>query len=146
MKVTLRRIGNSLGVIIPKPVLEGWSLGEGDELIVTDEGIRPLSNRARGHEILEDLKRKIAAAVASHCTANQIRAHSLANLHRWKSNGVWVSAYDEWKSILKSDDDGQLFAIMLGRDETAARLRQSAPYAGLLPREQLKKLNEEAAR
>ena len=146
MKVTLRRIGNSVGVIIPKPVLEGWGLDEGDDLVVSSEGIRPPSTPMHAHEVLDELKRKIAAAVACHCTANQIRAHSLANLHRWKRNGVWVGAYDEWKSILESADDGRLFAAMLGRDETAARLRQSAPYAGLLPREQLKKLNEEAAR
>ena len=146
MKVTLRRIGNSVGVIIPKPVLVGWGLDEGDDLVVSSEGIRPPSTPMPAHELLDELKRKIAAAVASHCTANQIRAHSLANLHRWKRNGVWVGAYDEWKNILESADDGRLFAAMLGRDETAARLRQSAPYAGLLPREQLKKLNEEAAR
>ena len=34
---------------------------------------------------------------------------------------------------------------MLGRDENAVRLRQSAPFVGLLPKEQVRKLNEEAA-
>jgi hypothetical protein len=34
---------------------------------------------------------------------------------------------------------------MLGRDERANRLRQSPPYVGLLPREEVRKLNEEAA-
>jgi len=32
---------------------------------------------------------------------------------------------------------------MLGRDERANRLRQSPPYVGLLPREQVKQLNQE---
>lgn len=35
--------------------------------------------------------------------------------------------------------------VMLGRDERANRLRQSPPYVGLLPREAVRKLNEEAA-
>jgi len=76
---------------------------------------------------------------------NAIRAHSLANLHRWREAGAWVSAYDEWADILRSGDDGALFAAMLGRDERANRLRQSPPYVGLLPRDEVAKLNEEAA-
>jgi hypothetical protein len=43
-------------------------------------------------------------------------------------------------------DDGELFAVLLGRDERSNRLRQSPPYVGLLPREQVERLNEEAAR
>jgi F0F1-type ATP synthase gamma subunit len=81
----------------------------------------------------------------SRFTPNLIRAHSLANLHRWQKNGVWVSAYDEWKEIMENSSNGELFAVMLGRDEHANRLRQSPPYVGLLPREEVKKLNEEAA-
>lgn len=146
MRLTLRKIGNSVGVIIPKAVLERWSLGEGDHLVVAEEGIRPAHAAAATHQALDELKRKLAAAVASQCTAGRIRSHSLANLHRWKASGVWVSAYDEWKAILESGDDGMLFAAMLGRDENSTRLRQSPPYAGLLPRYELKRLNEEAAR
>ena len=146
MKVTLRKIGNSVGIIIPKSVLALWGVGEGDQLFVGDEGIRPLSSTAPAREVLEELKRKLAAAVAATCTAQQIRAHSLANLHRWKNSGVWVPAYDEWTAILESQDDGKLFAALLGRDENSTRLRQSAPYVGLLPREHVKRLNEEAAR
>jgi hypothetical protein len=33
---------------------------------------------------------------------------------------------------------------MLGRDENAVRLRQSMPFVGLLSREEVRKLNEEA--
>ena len=146
MKLALRRIGNSVGIIIPKAILDQWGLAEGDELVLDNESIRPPSSGGHAHDALDELKRKLAAAVASQCTANHIRAHCLANLHRWKSNGVWVSAYGEWKAILESGDDGELFAAMLGRDENSTRLRQSAPYVGLLPRKQLKKLNEEAAR
>jgi antitoxin component of MazEF toxin-antitoxin module len=144
MRLTLRRIGNSLGVIIPRTVLEKWGVEEGDDLTLTENSIRPAVS-GPAHEALDELKRRLAAAVAARCTANEIRAHSLANLHRWSANDVWVSAYDEWKRILESEDNGRLYAAMLGRDEESTRLRQSAPYVGLLPREDLKRLNEEAA-
>jgi len=146
MKIVLRKVGNSVGVILPRRVLDMWGVGEGDHLLVTDEGIRPPSLGVSAHQALEELKRKLAAAVAARFGAHEIRAHSLANLHRWKNSGVWVSAYDEWKEILESGDDGKLFATILGRDERSTRLRQSPPYAGLLPREEVKRLNEEAAR
>jgi antitoxin component of MazEF toxin-antitoxin module len=144
MKLTLRRIGNSVGVIIPRTTLAKWGLGEGDELMLTEDSIRPAA-AVPAHEALDELKRRLAAAVAARCTANEIRVHSLANHHRWKANDVWVSAYEEWKRILESEDNGRLYAAMLGRDEESTRLRQSAPYVGLLPREELKRLNEEAA-
>jgi len=38
-----------------------------------------------------------------------------------------------------------LFAVLLGRDEHSNQLRQSPPYVGMLPREEVTRLNEEAA-
>lgn len=143
MRLTIRRIGNSLGVIVPKSALDAWGLGEGDTLELTTRGIRPPLQR-NTHDVLDEHKRKLAAAVATQFSANAIRAHSLANLHRWRKAGAWVSAYDEWADILRGDD-GALFAAMLSRDERANRLRQSPPYVGLLPRDEVAKLNEEAA-
>lgn len=145
MRLVLRRIGNSLGVIIPKAALDSWGVHEGDALQLSESGIRP-SASSSARETLDELKRRIAFAVVSSFTPRQIRAHSLANLHRWREAGAWVSAYDEWKKILQNPDDGALFAAMLGRDERSTRLRQSAPYAGLLQREEVRKLNEEATR
>ena len=144
MKAIIRRIGNSLGIILPKPALEAWGVGEGDHLELTERGIHPVARAGLSHEVLDEHKRKLAAAVAARFTANHIRAQSLANLHRWKKNGAWVSAYEEWEKILKNADDGELFAVLLGRDERSNRLRQSPPYVGLLPREEVRKLNEEA--
>jgi len=68
----------------------------------------------------------------------------LANLHRWKKQGTWGPAYDEWQKIAQSEDDGALFSVMLGRDENAARLRQSMPFVGLLSQNEVRKLHEEA--
>jgi antitoxin component of MazEF toxin-antitoxin module len=145
MKLTIRRIGNSLGVILPKAVLATWGLGEGDVLELTDRGIRPPSRPALSHQALDELKRALALAVVRRHTPQEIRAQSLANLHRWKSSGSWVPAYDEWQDLIERGDDGELFAAMLGRDERANRLRQSPPYVGLLPRGEVRRLNEEAA-
>jgi antitoxin component of MazEF toxin-antitoxin module len=145
MRVPLRRIGNSLGVLLPKATLDAWGLGEGDVLELTEHCLRPPGRGGFLHQELDELRRTMALAVVREFTPAQIRAQILANLHRWKRQGVWVSAFDEWRDIAKSGDDGALFAAMLGCDEDAVRLRQSAPYAGLLSEEEVRKLNEEAA-
>jgi len=141
----LRRIGNSLGVIVPKTALDSWGLGEGDSLELTEHGLRPTRRGGLRHEELDELRLTMALAIVRQFTPGQVRAQILANLHRWKRQGVWVSAFDEWREIAKRDDDGALFAAMLGRHENAVRLRQSAPYAGLLSPQEVGKLNEEAA-
>lgn len=145
MKIRLRRIGNSLGVLLPKATLESWGVGEGDELELDERALRPPGHRGFDHRELDDLKLSLAFAVVRKYTAREIRAKILANLHRWKSQGAWVSAYDEWSHIARSEDDGALFAAMLGRDDNAVRLRQSMPYVGLLSQQEVRKLYEEAA-
>lgn len=145
MKVRIRRVGNSLGVLLPKATLDAWGVGEGDELELTERGIRPPARGGFSHQRLDDLRRSIALAVVRRHAAREIRAQILANLHRWKAGGVWGRAYEEWQGIASGSDDGQLFAAMLGRDEEAVRLRQSAPFVGLIPKDEVRRLNEEAA-
>ena len=145
MKLRVRRVGNSLGIIIPKVALDAWGVREGGTLKLSDRRIQP-SHRARlDQDGLDELKRSLAIAVASRFPAALIRAQSLANLARWRQSGFWVSAFDEWKAILDSGDDGQLFLAMLARDERSVRLRLSPPYVGLLSREEVKRINEEAS-
>jgi hypothetical protein len=141
MKLQVRRIGNSLGVILPKSALVGWGVGEGDTLELSERGIRPSGGSS--HLKLDELKRSLSLAVVRRCTPQEIRAQSLANLYRWKKQGTWVSAYDEWTAILQNGGDGELFAAMLGRDDNSNRLRQSMPYVGLLSQEEVKKIYEE---
>ncbi|MGA7540544.1 MAG: AbrB/MazE/SpoVT family DNA-binding domain-containing protein [Steroidobacteraceae bacterium] len=145
MKVRLRRIGNSLGVLLPKATLESWGVREGDELELDERGVRPPVRGGFVHRELDELRRSIALAVVRRHTAQEIRAQILANLHRWKRNGVWGGAYEEWRAIASGRDDGELFAAMLGQDERAVRLRQSAPFVGLLPKGEVRRLNEKAA-
>jgi antitoxin component of MazEF toxin-antitoxin module len=145
MKLPVRRIGNSLGVIVPKHSLQNWGVAEGDYLELNERGIRPISKSVFSQDMLDELKRKLAVEVAARFTPQLIRAHGLGNLHRWKENDVWGPVYVEWENLLKDVNDGALFAVMLGRDENANRLRQSPPYVGMLPREVVRRLNEEAA-
>lgn len=145
MKLVVRRIGNSLGVILPKHTLDDWGIAEGDHLDLTERGIRPALRGGFSTAELDEHKRRLAVAVASRFTAKHIRAQGLGNLHRWKANGVWNSAYGEWKKLLEHADDGELFAVLLGRDERSNQLRQSPPYIGMLSREEVSRLNEEAA-
>src|SRR5882724_11466330 len=99
MKLTIRPVGNSLGVILPKATLDAWNVGEGDHLDLTERGIQPPVRGGFSTEQLDEHKRRLAAAVVSRFTAKHIRAHGLGNLHRWKTNGVWTSAYGEWKRL-----------------------------------------------
>jgi antitoxin component of MazEF toxin-antitoxin module len=144
MKLELRRIGNSLGVIVPKRTLQDWGVTEGDYLQLGERGIRPYLKSDSSHEVLDELKRLLSLAVVRRCTPQEIRAQSLANLYRWKKQGTWASAYDEWTDILERGSDGELFAAMLGRDDQSNRLRQSMPYVGLLPQNEVKRIYEEA--
>lgn len=145
MKIRVRRVGNSLGVLLPKALLEAWGVGEGDELELTERGIRPPARGGFSHRELDELRLSVSMAVVRRHTARAIRAKILANLYRWKRQDSWVSAYDEWDQIVRSENDGALFAAMLGRDENAVRLRQSMPYVGLLPQQEVRRLYEETA-
>jgi hypothetical protein len=144
MKIRLRRVGNSLGVLLPKATLEAWGVGEGDELELSERGIGPPRRGGFSHEQLDEIKLSLSLAVVRRHTAREIRAKIRANLHRWKQQDSWVSAFDEWDEIARSDDDGALFAAMLGRDESAVCLRQSMPYVGLLSEKEVRKVYEEA--
>ena len=144
MRLIVRRIGNSLGVIIPKAALDKWRLGEGDELDLKEDRIVPAGAGFTKSD-LDELRLERAFAVVRRFTPREIRAKGLANLHRWKVGGAWNAAYEEWKAILADPDDGRLFAAMLGRDEDSVRLRQSAPYVGLLPQDVVREMNEKIA-
>ena len=115
-------------------------------MTMTDKGLRSSKRSGLAPQALDELKRSIALAVVRDFTPLQIRAQILANLHRWQAQGVWVSAYDEWRDIAQRGDDGELVAMMLARDDTATRLRESMPFVGLLPQSEVRRLHEEASR
>jgi hypothetical protein len=106
-------------------------------------GIRPPPRRRNAQELLDELKISNALEVVRRFAPNEIRLHSRKNLLRWKAAGVWSRAYEEWHRIIEGGDDGELLKVMVGRDERANRLRQSMPYAGMLPREVVLRLEQE---
>jgi antitoxin component of MazEF toxin-antitoxin module len=144
MRLTVRRIGNSLGVIIPKDVLERWNVREGEALELGEAGITP-AREGLSKADLDELRLERSLEIVRRFTPREIRAKGLANLHRWKAQGSWGKVYDEWEEILRDRDDGRLYAAMLGRDERSVRLRQSIPYVGLLPQEVVREMNAKVA-
>lgn len=83
---------------------------------------------------LDSRKLQSAQHVLALFDLSEIRRISLENIHRWKSNGLTVSALDEWQSLMEKGSDEEVIAVMTGTDEKSNRLRQSSPYVGLLDR------------
>jgi antitoxin component of MazEF toxin-antitoxin module len=92
MKTTVRRIGNSLGILIPKSLLETWGIREGDHLELSEHGLRPPRRTRSSQDLLDERKRQLAVAVVREFSPREIRAQSLANIHRWKNQGTWIPA------------------------------------------------------
>lgn len=138
-KLRIRPIGNSLGVVIPRTQLQAWGVSEGDELELTEHGITvPKSEHAQAR--LDEAKRLISAAVVAYFPPERIRQKSAENLQRWKVSGAWCSAYDEWVEIIAHASNAELLEAMLGHDDRANRLRQSMPYVGLLPQDEVRRI------
>lgn len=87
------------------------------------------------HILLDQMKAAFAAEVWRRFTPAQIRQKSIQNLQRWRDQGTWGQAYEDWCAILQAEDDGPLQHAMLGTDERANQLRQSPPYVGMLPQD-----------
>lgn len=88
-RIPLRRIGYSLGVILPRATLAAWGLKEGDDLELTREGLKFPRRSGLSHPELDEHKRRHALAVVGQFSARQF----LANLHRWKRQGVWAESH-----------------------------------------------------
>lgn len=58
----------------------------------------------------------------------------LENLKRWQRSGVDCDDYRLWEEILRSMPQ-RLPEILRDSNEEAVRLRQSSPFAGLIPEE-----------
>jgi hypothetical protein len=145
MKIAVQRLGDSLGILIPESTLSAWGVNEGDYLVLSERSIAPPKRGGLSQGALDELNRSIALAVVRRFTPQEIRARIVANLQRWQQQDVWASAYEEWREIAMSGDDGRLFTAMLGLDDDAVRLRQSMPFVGLLSQNEVRALHEEAA-
>ena len=139
-KVVIRKVGNSLGVLLPKELMAQWGVGVGDFLMVGEEGIVPPPKK-NSHLVLDDLKLAISMEVVSRFSLDEIRKKSRENLARWKKQGTWGPAYAEWRDLLALED-ADLVKTMIGRDDRSNRLRQSMPYVGLLSKGVVEALRE----
>jgi transcriptional regulator with XRE-family HTH domain len=98
------------------------------------------SPKDNDHVKLDNLRLSIARELVARFSMHEIRKASLENLARWKRVGTWGAAYEEWQRILEISDDDSLMQTMLAEDDTSARLRQSMPYVGLLPKDVFRQL------
>lgn len=144
MRSVVRKVGNSLGVLIPIGIARRWGIGHGDFLEIDENGIRPLPTGENAQTRLDHLKLEIGVRVLGAYDLAEIRAQALANLARWEESGVTGVAYQEWKKILRSADDHALIQAMIGKSEDSNRLRQSMPYTGMLPQDEVRGLREKA--
>lgn len=94
-------------------------------------GVRS-KGRRNAQSQLDLFKLELARATLKAVDMATLRRRSLANLERWRESGSWCSAFAEWQQLMASGSDAEVVAAMTGSDETANRLRQSAPYVGLL--------------
>lgn len=97
------------------------------------------------HSKLDEHKRQIGKLIIERHALNEIREKSIANLKRWRANGVWNEAYEDWMGILEYGSNAHLIKVMTSLDDESNRLRQSMPYVGLLDRDTIRELNEKVA-
>lgn len=111
-------------------------LGRRTRRLVTISGVTIALGETSKHPnrqtLLDAKKLASATRVLQYCTIDQIRRKSLENIKRWNSKGTWVSAHDEWRALMEHGTDQEIIAVMIGADERSNRLRQSAPYVGLV--------------
>ncbi len=136
LEATLGAIRNRLGYRAKRLVIiSGITVAMGEE-----------RNRLNLQTLLDAKKLATAERVVRSCTVDQIRQRSLANLQRWRSNGTWVSAFDEWRILMEEGTDQDVISVMIGTDERCNRLRQSPPYVGLVEPVALKSITRRSNR
>lgn len=60
--------------------------------------------------------------------------HALKNLDRWHQQGVDCEDFEAWRKLLGGPSQA-IINVLTGISEDAVRLRQSSPFAGLIPEE-----------
>jgi hypothetical protein len=85
------------------------------------------------HERLDERSFALHCLVAEKVLADPaLLEKARGNLRRWQERNASQSpAQKEWEGILKGTPD-QVARFLVERSETATRLRQSSPFAGIL--------------
>jgi len=87
----------------------------------------------RPHQWIDQRSLALHEAVAERIAAQpELLEQARANLRRWLAAGD-SPALQEWQQLLDSLPLAELLALLRSPDERAVRLRQSSPFAGILP-------------
>jgi antitoxin component of MazEF toxin-antitoxin module len=143
VQAVVRRVGNSLGVLIPIEVTRKLGIAPGDTIEIDENRIRAVQSKPNLHASLDAVKLEIGVRILSRFSVDEIRSRSLENLKRWKRQDVWGTVHEEWLRIVRAKSDGVLIGAMLGRDENSNRLRQSIPYTGMLTDKEVRAIREQ---
>jgi hypothetical protein len=96
---------------------------------------------AKGHQVQENRSVRLHGFVADLFRQDSARVirFGLENLDRWQQRCVDCEDFQLWRDILESAPQ-RLPEILSGSSEEAIRLRQSSPFAGLVPEETRRKI------
>lgn len=86
------------------------------------------------HHELKSLQMHSIVAERFHEDPEYVIRFGLNNLQKWKRNGVHCDDFDIWETILRKQPS-RLVDVLCSDDEESIRLRQSSPFAGLIPEE-----------
>ncbi len=91
------------------------------------------------HEFADRLGLALDQATAQRIRANpNLIGQACANLERWRrqNGGTLAPAHQEWERVLRFLTPDQVADFLVSRAPMAARLSQSAPFAGVLTEEE----------
>lgn len=83
-----------------------------------------------------EMHRRIAELIMT--DPQPVIGKAMLNLHSWLGRHRQTAlepVYQEWLGILETLPSGEIAALLVAEDQRAARLRQSSPFAGVLPAE-----------
>lgn len=66
---------------------------------------------------------------------------AMQNLDRWREHGVDCADHRLWRKLLLGEP-GKLVSMLIETTEEAIRLRQSSPFAGLIPESDRRRILE----
>ena len=123
MKLAVRRIGNCLEVIVPKATLSTRGVSGEGRCARTDRTRHrsrhgPACARGIGRAQRSDRASGRAAVHAARDTG----ADACRSRHRWRRQGAWVSAYDEWEGIAGAETQANFGGDVLGRSQPLQRV------------------------
>ena len=93
------------------------------------------------HDRLDEMRRRTHVAIAELIDADETLLEvPVANIRRWARDIGYMRPVDaEWLELLNESTWAEVRAVLTGTDEEPVRLRQSSPFAGILPqRERLR--------